>query len=82
MQTEVNLPFITADQTGPKHLNIKLTRAKLEAWSTISSRRRLSRAVRAQGCRPQILRDQRSHPGRRHDAHAEDHRDGEEFLRP
>ncbi|HUI17003.1 MAG TPA: molecular chaperone DnaK [Alphaproteobacteria bacterium] len=31
MQTEVNLPFITADQAGPKHLNIKITRAKLEA---------------------------------------------------
>ncbi|MBB4286765.1 molecular chaperone DnaK [Roseospira goensis] len=31
MQTEVNLPFISADQSGPKHLNIKLTRAKLEA---------------------------------------------------
>ncbi|MDP7650992.1 MAG: molecular chaperone DnaK [Rhodospirillales bacterium] len=31
VQTEVNLPFITADQSGPKHLNIKLTRAKLEA---------------------------------------------------
>src|SRR5579871_4401215 len=31
MQTEVNLPFITADQHGPKHLNIRLTRAKLEA---------------------------------------------------
>ena len=31
MQTEVNLPFITADQHGPKHLMIKLTRAKLEA---------------------------------------------------
>ncbi len=31
MQTEINLPFITADQAGPKHLNIKLTRAKLEA---------------------------------------------------
>ena len=30
-QTEINLPFITADQSGPKHLNIKLTRAKLEA---------------------------------------------------
>jgi molecular chaperone DnaK len=30
-QTEVNLPFITADQNGPKHLAIKLTRAKLEA---------------------------------------------------
>ena len=31
MQTEVNLPFITADSSGPKHLAIKLTRAKLEA---------------------------------------------------
>ncbi len=30
-QTEINLPFITADATGPKHLNIKLTRAKLES---------------------------------------------------
>ncbi len=30
-QTEVNLPYITADQNGPKHLNVKLTRAKLEA---------------------------------------------------
>ena len=30
-QTEINLPFITADQTGPKHLNIKLTRAKFES---------------------------------------------------
>jgi len=31
METEVNLPFLTADQTGPKHMNIKLTRAKFEA---------------------------------------------------
>ncbi len=30
-QTDVNLPFITADQSGPKHLNVKITRAKLEA---------------------------------------------------
>ncbi|HAZ61862.1 MAG TPA: molecular chaperone DnaK [Gammaproteobacteria bacterium] len=30
-QTDVNLPYITADNTGPKHLNVKLTRAKLEA---------------------------------------------------
>ena len=29
-QTEINLPFITADKTGPKHLNIKVTRAKFE----------------------------------------------------
>jgi len=31
LQTDVNLPFITADASGPKHLNIKITRAKLEA---------------------------------------------------
>ncbi|MFC1722269.1 molecular chaperone DnaK [Patescibacteria group bacterium] len=30
METEINIPFITADQTGPKHMNIKLTRSKLE----------------------------------------------------
>lgn len=30
-QTEVNLPFITADASGPKHLNVKITRAKLES---------------------------------------------------
>src|SRR5206468_2096378 len=30
LETDVNLPFITADQKGPKHLNIRLTRAKLE----------------------------------------------------
>ena len=28
-QTEINLPFITADKSGPKHVNLKLTRAKL-----------------------------------------------------
>jgi molecular chaperone DnaK len=31
MQTEINLPFITADASGPKHLNVKLTRAKFES---------------------------------------------------
>jgi molecular chaperone DnaK len=30
-QTEINLPYITADQSGPKHLNMKLTRAKFES---------------------------------------------------
>ncbi len=30
METDINLPFVTADQTGPKHLNMKLSRAKLE----------------------------------------------------
>ena len=33
-ETEINLPFITADATGPKHLNIKLSRSKLEALVT------------------------------------------------
>ena len=32
-QTDINLPFITADKTGPKHINLKMTRAKLEALS-------------------------------------------------
>src|SRR5437588_11923366 len=30
METEINLPFLTADQTGPKHLNIKLTRSRFQ----------------------------------------------------
>ena len=34
METDVNLPFITADAGGPKHLNIKITRAKLEALTS------------------------------------------------
>jgi len=29
-QTDINLPYLTADSSGPKHLNVKLTRAKLE----------------------------------------------------
>src|SRR5665213_748805 len=80
MQTEVNLQPITADQTGPKHLNIKLTRAKLEALvddliqKTIVPRR-------VEGCGPQGVRDPRGHPGRRHDPHAQGLRDREELLR-
>jgi molecular chaperone DnaK len=31
LETDINLPFLTADQTGPKHMNLKLTRAKLES---------------------------------------------------
>jgi molecular chaperone DnaK len=38
MQTEINLPFITADASGPKHLQMTLSRAKLEqltaTWSS------------------------------------------------
>ena len=39
MQTEVNLPFITADQTGPKHLNSSSTAPSSRRWSTTWSRR-------------------------------------------
>merc|ERR1719215_1796450 len=34
VQTDINLPFITADQTGPKHLNVPLSRSKLEQMLT------------------------------------------------
>ena len=33
-QTDVNLPYVTADASGPKHLNIKLTRPSSRRWST------------------------------------------------
>jgi molecular chaperone DnaK (HSP70) len=36
--TEINLPFITADASGPKHLNLKLTRAKLEPLDDLIER--------------------------------------------
>jgi molecular chaperone DnaK len=45
IETEVNLPFITADQNGPKHLNLKLTRAKLEQLVDDLSER----------CRPPVM---------------------------
>jgi molecular chaperone DnaK len=34
LETEINLPFLTADQSGPKHMNLKMTRAKLEELAT------------------------------------------------
>ena len=37
-QTDINLPFITADKTGPKHINLKMTRAKLEALIDLIAR--------------------------------------------
>ena len=70
-QTEINLPFITADASGPKHLTMKLTRAKFEALvddliqKTVEPcRRALKDAGLYRGG------DQRGRPGRRHDAHA------------
>ena len=82
VQTDVNLPFITADQHGPKHLNIKLTRSKLEALVDDLIQRTIGPCRQCpQGCRAQGLRDRRGDPGRRHDPHAQGHRDGQAVLR-
>ena len=81
-QTEINLPFITADQTGPKHLTMKLTRSKFE--SPVDAPRAADHRTLqggAQGCGPQCRRDRRSGPGRRHDPHAEDPGSREAVLR-
>jgi molecular chaperone DnaK len=54
-QTEVNLPFITADASGPKHLNVKLSRAKLESLVDDLVRRTiepLKAALRDAGLKP------------------------------
>ena len=46
LETEINLPFLTADASGPKHMNIKLTRADLSRWWTIFCSARLDPASR------------------------------------
>ena len=68
-QTDINLPYVTADASGPKHLNIKLTRAKLEALVEDLIERTIA------PCRTAIKdagvndgRHRRRDPGRRHDA--------------
>ena len=58
METDINLPFITADQTGPKHLQMKLTRARLE-----TDRRRPARSERWSPCK-QALADAGIDPGK------------------
>ena len=71
-QTEINLPFITADASGPKHLTMKLTRAKFEALvddlvqKTIEPCRQ---ALKDAGLTAAEINESR--PGRRHDPHAE-----------
>ena len=82
MQTEVNLPFITADQNGPKHLDHQADPREARGAGRRSDPedgRALPRGP--EGCRPQGLGDQRGDPGRRHDPHAQGHRDGEAVLR-
>ena len=70
-QTDVNLPYITADASGPKHLNIKLTRAKLESAGRGAGQAD-HRALphRAEGRRHRHAGHRRGHPRRWPDAHA------------
>ena len=81
-QTEINLPFITADQTGPKHLTMKLTRAKFEPLVDDLVQRTIEpckAALKDAGLK--AGRDRRSGAGRRHDPHAEDPGSREAVLR-
>ena len=81
-QTEINLPYITADASGPKHLNLKITRAKLEALVEELIERTIEPLPRGhQGRRRQGLGHRRRDPGRRHDPHAQGAGEGQGILR-
>ena len=72
METDINLPFITADQTGPKHLQMKLTRAQVRAAGRrpAAEDRRPDQAGAGRR-RPRSVEDRRGRAGRRLDAHPE-----------
>lgn len=60
LQTEINLPFITADQSGPKHLTMTLTRAKLESLALELLERTIEpcrRALKDAGLRPEDINE-------------------------
>ena len=81
-QTEINLPFITADAAGPKHLTMKLTRAKFEALVDDLIQRTMEpcrKALKDAGL--ERSRDRRGGPRRRHDPHAEGPGNREAVLR-
>ena len=69
--TEINLPYVTADASGPKHLVMTLTRAKLEDLvGDLVDKTKTAGHGGPQGRRPQAGRHRRGHPRRRPDAHA------------
>jgi molecular chaperone DnaK len=71
METEINPPFVTADATGPKHMQVKLTRAKLEALVDDLLQRTMApvkQALADAGVDPSAIDDR---AGRRLDPHAE-----------
>ena len=80
--TEINLPFITADASGPKHLSLTLTRAKLEQLvGDLVERTKgpVQQALKDAGLEPE--RHRRGRAGRRPDAHAGRAGDGQAALR-
>ncbi len=82
MQTEINLPFITADASGPKHLVKTLTRGKLEEMVKDIIDRSIGPCKAAiKDCRHLARQDQRSRAGRRPDAYASHTAAGERDLR-
>ena len=82
METEINLPFITADASGPKHLVRKLTRAKLEQLVDDMLQRSIGPCKKAMtDAGVNARQDRRSRAGRRSDPYAEDSADGEGALR-
>ncbi len=81
-QTEVNLPYITADNTGPKHLNVKITRAKLESLVEELVKQSLGPCKTALAdAGLSNCRDRRRDPGRRPDPHADGPVQGRRVLR-
>ena len=82
LETEINLPFLTADASGPKHLTIKLTRARFEQMIDDILQRIVGPCKQAlAGCRRYAAADRRSRAGRRIDAHAEGAGDGSRPVR-
>ena len=80
--TEINLPYITADASGPKHLVVSLTRAKLEDLvADLVEKTKGPVQGRHEGRRPQAGRDRRGHPRRWHDPDAGRLRGGQGDVR-
>jgi molecular chaperone DnaK len=70
-QTDVNLPYITADASGPKHLNVKLTRAKLESLVEDLVQKTIEPCrIALKDAGTSHRRGRRGDPRRRPDAHA------------
>ena len=83
METDINLPFITADQTGPKHLQMKLTRAKFEQLVEDLLQKTVGADQAGAGRRrARSLEDRRGRARRRIDAHPEGAGDRQGALQP